>query len=164
MAFLLSLIILGFMSRASGGKYSRLLCHAYPSPLRKKVLYLCACFIVSSKGTLTIRIKNVLPIILLVQLPNVKFIDCSQIPVSGYSRCLKISFNNKVEYAGLQYFPRSDSILEGVLLDISGNEDEDSRVSVTLHEDENSAFVRLFFYTFLEWNFNIFITISGYDF
>ena len=86
-----------------------------------------------------------------VELPNVKLIDCREagLPEATKITCMVIQFKSTgiIEYAGLKPDqPGIESILSGPLFKVvegeygsSVEEIEDSRVSVTLLEDDKDA-------------------------
>ena len=68
--------------------------------------------------------------------------DCSQTPIPGQAdKCLVITYAEAIQYAGLASQSGSKRIFVGSLFDKSGQEVEDSRVSLTIHSEEKSAYV-----------------------
>ena len=67
-----------------------------------------------------------------VELPNVKLVDCLEVPLTGFDKCLMIKFSYLEEYAGLNEVDGSSDILVGQLYGTDGTCNEDSRVSVSI--------------------------------
>ena len=74
-------------------------------------------------------------------LPNVKLIDCDEVKLSLFDKCLVVTYTSEVEYAGLAKVDGFESVLEGSLFTTAGEEKEGTRVSVTL-KDGNKALVK----------------------
>ena len=77
-----------------------------------------------------------------VELPNIKLVDCQEVPLLGFDKCLRIKFSYLEEYAGLNRVDRSSKVLAGKLYATDGTCNDDSRVSVSI--DRNLYFVRHF--------------------
>ena len=67
-----------------------------------------------------------------VELPNIKLVDCQEVPLLGFDKCLRIKFSYLEEYAGLNEFDGSSDILVGQLYGTDGTCNEDSRLSVSI--------------------------------
>ena len=70
-----------------------------------------------------------------VELPNIKLVDCNDVSLEDYDKCLRVKFSYLEEYAGLHKVDNSSEILVGKLYSIDGVENEDSRVSVSTDMD-----------------------------
>jgi len=72
------------------------------------------------------------------QLPNVRLIDCENIPLKNlvnFDNCMVITFPNLNEYAGLTNLGESGHVMEGSLFSDEGVEIQDSHVSVSILEE-----------------------------
>jgi len=72
----------------------------------------------------------------------VKLINCNEVNLSQFDKCLIITYTQEVEYAGLLKVDGFESVLEGSLITASRSEKEGTRVSVTL-KDGNKALVMI---------------------
>ena len=89
------------------------------------------------------------PSIFLANHPNVKRAPCSDLSLSGFDHCLVISQRFHQQYAGLNHYQGSDRVLEGVLVNRNGKQIEDSRVSVTLTDEDNAHVI------YINYSFNL---------
>ena len=70
-----------------------------------------------------------------VELPNVQLVDCPEF-LGGFDKCMKIKFSYQEEYAALNEVDGSSEVLVGKLYSIDGEENTDSRVSVSIDEGD----------------------------
>jgi len=70
-----------------------------------------------------------------VELPNVQMVDCPDF-LGGFDKCMKIKFSYQEEYAGLNEVDGSSEVLVGKLYSTDGEENADSRVSVSIDEGD----------------------------
>ena len=70
-----------------------------------------------------------------VELPNVQMVDCPDF-LGGFDECMKIKFSYQEEYAGLNEVDGSSGVLVGKLYSTDGEENADSRVSVSIDEGD----------------------------
>ena len=70
-----------------------------------------------------------------VELPNVQLVDCPEF-LGGFDKCMKIKFSYQEEYAALNEVDGSSEVLVGKLYSTDGEENTDSRVSVSIDEGD----------------------------
>jgi len=69
------------------------------------------------------------------ELPNVKLVDCQEVSLIGFDKCLRVKFSYLEEYAGLNKADGSSDVLVGKLYGTDGACNADSRVSLSINGD-----------------------------
>ena len=69
------------------------------------------------------------------ELPNVKLVDCQEVSLIGFDKCLRVKFSYLEEYAGLNKADSSSDVLVGKLYGTDGACNVDSRVSLSINGD-----------------------------